>query len=152
MKGWRPRGGSGISPVWGVLSAVVSSEQRSSGRGATREGPASCGEGCPGSPSSGEASDWGRRDRETGKSADPKWCLLGTFSNICELTLRWILVHFAPSFQNKMAQNILCQRKNSGLALGVQGWAPSSLNYRQIKAPLQASFPLSLRLCTSYLP
>lgn len=31
----------------------------SSGRGATREGPASCGEGCPGSLSSGEASDWG---------------------------------------------------------------------------------------------
>lgn len=51
-------------------------------------GPVLSGEGCPGCLTEVGASDWGRGgdQNETGRSADLKWCSLGTSSNVCKLT------------------------------------------------------------------
>lgn len=64
----------------------------STGLSRVREGPSAL-QGT-GSLTAVGASDWGGTERNRGRSADPKWCLVGTSSSIFESTLIWIL---APS-------------------------------------------------------
>lgn len=60
----------------------------STGLRRVREGPSAL-QGT-GSLTAVGASDWGGTERNRGRSADPKWCLVGVSSSIFESTLIWI--------------------------------------------------------------